>query len=226
MSSNNSILELETLNKEYNLTLKQYNKAMNDYLELTKQTINTQQPQPTTEQQCYAMGGSSFASCSTSGLNYCCGVCNGTGNCESNSGLLNCACTNIYEKQEQELLKHIEKLNDKLSQLSNNIIHIDEKIDPEYKKTIIEEHIGGDILQINLEELTIEKEKIKQLLRSMNDLNEEQNQGELIVTSNYYSYILFLLITLLCVVGVVVVGSYITNNNTQVGGYGLTFKKR
>ena len=143
MSNNNPILEVETLNKEYNLTLKKYNKAMSDYLELTKKTINTQQPQPKNQQECTAMGGSSFASCSSSGLNYCCGVCNGTGTCSSNSGLLNCACTNVYADQEKQLLKQIRKLNNKLTQLANNIINIDEQMDPMYTKTIEDGRISN-----------------------------------------------------------------------------------
>lgn len=47
---------------------------------------------PSTESACTAAGGSAWNKCSSSGTNYCCGVCNGDATCSSNSGLQWCAC--------------------------------------------------------------------------------------------------------------------------------------
>lgn len=274
MSPNNFILELETLNKEYDLTLKQYNKAMSDYLELTKKTINdssagssssyigcygdtgTRAMVNTSNNQYLSMdtckqyaidGGYAYYADQNAGYDNngkpigWCAASNdlsqaqqyGTSTaCQTLSdgiihggGWANAiyATTNKYEKKEKILLKQIDKLNNKLSQLSHNIINIDEQMDPIYKQTIHEGRIGNKKLKINLEELNVEKDKIHKLLDSMNDLNEEQNQGEIMVTTSYYSYIIFFIITILCVVGVVVLGTYIkiNNNTTQMGGIKL-----
>ena len=212
-----SSLKLETLNKQYDLVLKQYNKATNDYLQLTKKIADTQ-PQPKTEQQCTDMSGSSFASCSASGLTYCCGVCSGTSDCSSNSGLKNCACTNKYAKQEEFLLKVVSKLNGSLTSLGNQITTMQQQLEPELHKSFIKAHIGEAKLKIDLKELDVEKHKITTLLKSIGDLNATHIDSSIQVDSFYYGYIVFIIITLLCILGVVILGSLIKKNNVQKGG--------
>ena len=215
--ADNSSLQLETLNKQYDLILKQYNKATNDYLQLTKQVIKTQ-PQPKTEKQCTDMGGSSFASCSDSGQTYCCGVCGGTSECSSNSGLEYCACTNNYAKQEEFLLKLVSKLNDALTSVGNQITGMNQQLAPELRKSLIKAHIGEEKLKIDLTELNIEKDKINTLLKSIGDLNTSHTDSSIQVDSFYYGYIVFIIITLLCILGVVMLGSLMKKNNVQKGG--------
>lgn len=213
----NSSLQLETLNKQYDFILKQYNKATNDYLQLTKQIADTQ-PQPKTEQQCTDMGGSSFASCSASGLTYCDGVCNGTSDCSNNSGLSNFACTNKYAKREEILLKIVSKLNDKLTSVGDQITTMTQQLQPELQQSFKKAIIGGAKLKIDLKELNIEKHKITTLLKSIGDLNAEQTDSSIQVDSRYYGYIIFMIVTLVCLLGVVTLGSLIKKNNTQKGG--------
>lgn len=190
MSNNNPILEVETLNKEYNLTLKQYNKAMSDYLELTKKTINdaagssgsyigcfgdtgTRAMTNTSNNQYLSMsnckqlaidGGYAYYADQNAGydsngnpIGWCAASNNlseakqyGTSTCQTLSdGIIDGAgwsnaiyVTNRYEKQEKILLKEIDKLNNKLTELANNIINIDDKMDPAYKKSIEEGRIS------------------------------------------------------------------------------------
>jgi hypothetical protein len=277
MSNNNPILEVETLNKEYNLTLKQYNKAMSDYLELTKKTINdtagssgsyigcygdtsTRAMPNTSNNQYLSMsnckqlaidGGYSYYADQNAGYD---SNGNPIGWCAASNDLsqakqygTSTACqslsdgithggawanaiyaTNKYDKQEKILLKEIDNLNNKLSQLANNIITIDEKIDPAYKKSVEEGRISNLQLKKHLEELNTERNKIKQSLNAMNDLNAEENEGDIMVTSHYYFYILLLIFAVLCVVGLglMVVGkSSKSNTTTQMGGFKF-FKKR
>ncbi len=215
--SDKSSLKLETLNKQYDFILKQYNKATNDYLQLTKQIANTQ-PQPKTEQQCTDLGGSSFASCSASGLTYCSGVCKGVSDCSSNSGLTNFACTNKYAKQEELLLKKVSKLNDKLTSVGNQITTMTQQLEPELQQSFKKAMIGGANLNINLKELNVEKQKITTLLKSIGDLNAEETNSSINVESHYYGYIVFIIITLVCILGVVILGSLIKKPNIQKGG--------
>lgn len=235
MSFNNSILELETLNKEYDLTLKQYNKAMSDYLELTKNTINTQQPKPKTEQECTFMGGKSFAVCASNDTKYCPDVCTGIATCNSDSKLYNNACINTNKKQEKILLEQIDRLNYELSEIANNIIAIDERIDSKYKSAELNEgRIGNEQLKSNLAELHIEKQKIEKSLAAIENLEQEEHQGELVVTSNYYNYIMYLIIAVLCVLFLFMLGifndnagysnSYSNNYNRMMGGF--TYNKK
>jgi len=49
-------------------------------------------PKITSNEQCTKAGGNSYNYCQSSGIHYCCGVCNGQATCGSNSGLRGCAC--------------------------------------------------------------------------------------------------------------------------------------
>jgi prefoldin subunit 5 len=277
MSQNSSILELETLNKEYQLTLKQYNKATSDYLELTKKTINDTAGSSSSYIGCYG-DTSTRAMPNTSNnqylsMNTCKQLAieggyayyadqnagydssnNPIGWCAASNDLsqakqygTSTACqtlsdniihggawanaiyaTNVYADQEKQLLTEIDKLNNKLSQLASNIITIDEQTVPTYNKTIEDGRISNIQLKKHLEELNAERDKIKKSLDVMNDLNTEENDGDITVTSNYYIYIIFLIFTVLCVVGLglmVVSSSSKSTSTGQMGGFKF-FKKR
>ena len=55
-------------------------------------------PKITSNEQCTRAGGNSYNYCQSSGIHYCCGVCNGQATCGSNSGLRGCACESTPPK--------------------------------------------------------------------------------------------------------------------------------
>lgn len=63
----------------------------------------------TSKKQCYKEGGTPYAYCKSSGVHYCCGVCNATATCGSNGNLKYCACESMNQINKNKL------------QLSNNI---------------------------------------------------------------------------------------------------------
>jgi hypothetical protein len=90
-----------------------------------------------------------------------------------------------------------------------------------------EGRISNTQLKKHLEELNAERHKIKKSLNDINDLNAEETQGDIMVTSHYYFYIILLIFAVLCVVGLglMVVGKSSKSNTTQMGGFKF-FKKR
>ena len=208
--SDNPILELETLNKEYDITLHRYNKAMSDFIQMNK----------TTTPRCAADYGKTKPCCGNprgnvnrkyicqSGAPTCKGYVAGSqwGTCHPN------------KRKEKHLLILIEQLNDKLTDLANQVDAIETGLEPEMSQSLMNVKKEGAYLNANLKELHFERDKIKRALAELNELDEETDQTDLNVTSNYWIYVLFIIIMLICILGIVSLSASSNKNSLQMGG--------
>lgn len=213
--SNEPILELETLNKEYDITLNRYNRAMSDYIQMT------QAANETTTTQCAAHYGTTDPCCGNEGTGsvapqYVCQA--GAPSCSGYVYGSKWGTCGVDKAKEKQLLTLIEQLNEKLTELSNNVSTIETNLEPQLKKTLMNSKKENDDLNANLEELHFEKNKIKRALTKLNELNVANDQSDLNTTSNYWMYIIFIIIMIICILGIVSLGVFSNKNSPQMGG--------
>ena len=220
--SDNSILELETLNKEYDITLHRYNKVMNDFIQMT------QAENESSTTQCSADYGKTKPCCGNpadeveakypwdldpqhicqSGAPICKDYIAGSqwGTCHPN------------KRKEKHLLILIEQLNDKLTDLANQVDSIEADLEPDMIKSFIKTKKESVHLNANLKELHFERKKIKHALAQLNELNEETDHTDLNASSNYWGYVLLIIIMLICILGIVALGAFSKKTTPQLGG--------
>uniref|UniRef100_A0A6C0LKY7 Uncharacterized protein n=1 Tax=viral metagenome TaxID=1070528 RepID=A0A6C0LKY7_9ZZZZ len=213
--SNKPILELETLNKEYDVTLTRYNKAMRDYIQMT------QAANESTTTQCAANYGTTDPCCGNEGRpsvapQYVCQ--SGTPVCKGYVYGSQWGTCGVNTTKEKRLLKLIGQLNDKLTEIANEVDDMEADLQPEMNKDLLKSKKQTKTLNANLKELNVEKIKIKRELDKLNELDAENNQGGLIVTSNYWTYITLIIIMLICILGIVALGAFSNKTGTQAGG--------
>lgn len=209
------ILNLETLIKEYDILLIQYNQVQNDYIHyLQNQNIN---PRLVTIKNSAFWGKSGISSSNIKDMNTCVALCSNTPGCsgatfnKTNGSENNCWLRSgegmvIAGSEDQyaiipesiNYLLTLEQLNLKLKDVNNKILQIFQSNDTLFKnidKTRIEKY---QLLKQNYKYLELQRLKILNELKKYNNLEEQYNQSQLIVQKNYYNYILLLFILILC----------------------------
>lgn len=217
--SNKGSLPLESLNMTYKKTLIEYKKAVADYIADLNSDASynyniDETPFSTIKGSTY-WGTINLSQTSTSKLQECKALCSKTKGCtgatynSSDSKKPNCmlrggdselsvgtdADTAIVQKQKLLLLK-IKKLNQELLDTTNKIQKLTTK---EEKLNVKLDHKLSDNTQDLLkqyDELMQEKDKITEMMNEYQGLDQEQTQGDLKLTSNYYSFILLLFLAL------------------------------
>ena len=224
--NNSAILNLESLTKEYDTTLIQYNQVQSDYINyLQKNPSSTQIENAGTNSNLVSLPNSTFwgtngiLTTSVSSVDECSALCSKTPKCSgatynvTNNSQNNCFLTSgdgtivtgtsrqyAIIPEGKKYLKTLEKLNIQLINFSNEIM----KILKTNKNVFLEQDTKRfekyALLQENYAKLEIERRNILEQLLKYQTIEEKQNQGQLIVTSNYYNYVLLLIIALICVI--------------------------
>ena len=213
--SDKSILELETLNKEYDITLHRYNKVMNDFIQMNKTTVP----------QCAADYGTTEPCCGNSLYGNDGGNVSSEYVCQSNAPTCKDYVYGVQwgtchpnKRKEKHLLMLIEQLNDKLTDLANQVDSIEADLEPDMIKSFIKTKKESAHLNANLKELHFERKKIKHALAQLNELNEETDHTDLNASSNYWGYVLLIIIMLICILGIVALGAFSKKTTPQLGG--------
>lgn len=223
--NNSAILNLESLTKQYDTTLIQYNQVQSDYINyLQKNPTSGQVENSGTTSNLVSAPNSAFwgttgvLTTKVSSVSECSALCSKTPKCsgatynDTNNNQNNCwlrggdgtiitGTSNQYAiiSQAKSYLKTLEKLNIQLINFSNEIM----KILKTNKNVFIEQDNKRfekyALLQENYAKLEKERRHILKQLLKHQTIEEKQNQGELVVTSNYYNYVLLLIIVLMCV---------------------------
>lgn len=203
-------MSIQNLINKYNSILDQYQKTYQNFLNSLDSSSNSLYNVPNTffygENILSVNQGSSLSSCTSSCLanTSCTGASYNSKNttCAMNSGDGNLVeypnSTAIvpqpvyYSYQLQNLNQQLINLNQQISQLiSSGQVQYDQDV------YIIQQQ--QQIIQENDDNLNTDKEKIEKILYYYKNINQSYDESEIVLTSNYYTYIGLFFVTILLV---------------------------
>jgi len=244
---NSTILNLESLTKQYDTLLIQYNQVQNDY-------INYLQKNPNTIQQGQSnlglvnipnstfWGATNLSSSNVSNVDQCTALCSNTPGCSgatfnvTNNNQKNCYLSSgdgmviggslnqyaIISKANQYLTT-LQTLNSQLIGVNNKILQFFQDNVSRFSSEDKERLKNFNLLKDNYTKLEEQRLDILNRLVDYQTIEERQTQGQLIVKKNYFNYVLLLLIALLCFLilskTVINSGSQNGTTNNNSGGY-------
>jgi len=227
--NNSAILNLESLTKQYDTTLIQYNQVQSDYINTMQNTPSSSLPtqsqsQTQTSSNLVSIPNSTYwgtigiSTTNVSSVDKCSALCSRTPGCSgatynvTNNNQNNCwlrggdgsiiaGASNQYAiiPQAKNYLKTLEKLNVQLINLNNQIMNILDTNKNVFLAQDNERNQKYAILKENYRTLENERRIILDQLLQHQTIAGKQKQGDLIVTMNYYNYVLLLIIVLICV---------------------------
>jgi hypothetical protein len=227
--NNSAILNLESLTKQYDTTLIQYNQVQSDYINTMQNTPSSSLPsqsqsQTQTSSNLVSIPNSTYwgtigiSTTNVSSVDKCSALCSRTPGCSgatynvTNNNQNNCwlrggdgsiiaGASNQYAiiPQAKSYLKTLEKLNVQLINLNNQIMNILDTNKNVFLAQDNERNQKYAILKENYRSLENERRIILDQLLQHQTIAGKQKQGDLIVTMNYYNYVLLLIVVLICV---------------------------
>jgi hypothetical protein len=100
----------------------------------------------------------------------------------------------------QSLLKIVKNINDKLTQLNEKIQKMSDSIQTKFSSQAQERSSANTNLINQYKNLVGERVKIQKMLNEYQTLDEQQIQGNIYTSQNYYSFILLMILAILVVV--------------------------
>jgi len=123
----------------------------------------------------------------------------------------------IVPKGEQ-LLKILKNINAKLVQVNEKIQTINNSYEEKFNSQLNNRSTVNDNLNNQYNELVKERTKIKKMLDEYQSLDEQQIEGNLHISQNYYSFILLFLLVILFVFILYKFSGEVKTTNIQTGG--------
>jgi hypothetical protein len=205
-------MDLEKLQQEYTDLLIKYKAAVTDYiLFLQNNPTNTNQF-VTIQGQSYVGTGSAGTSNATT-LQDCTASCSSNAKCTgatfiSNKCDIRIGDTDITPSsqnsyaiipKQKQMLMNMEDINSRLLAINKEINDKIQIYQPQFYKNNEEGKQRTQQLIQNYEVLTKERESLIQLLRENETLDTTDNENQIKINQNYYSYILFTLISIVVI---------------------------
>ncbi len=216
---------MEMLSNKFNSLLTQYQETYQDFLN----TINSNNDTLTTVSNSAFVGQSNINTIQGSSADNCLSSCSSNASCSgatfdntSNTCTLSSGTGNIINSTKQTAIvkqalyysNQLKRLNDELITLNNSIMqHMDSNIN-NYSQSQKMNNEKAEILSKNYNTLQQERGDIDEMIRQYETLNAAYENGNANVTSNYYSYIVYLLIAIFLVL--LLLKTNVSSN--QVGG--------
>ena len=221
--NNSIILNLESLTKEYDTLLIQYNQVQSDYINYIQKNPSSIQQRQTTSKFATVpnstfWGTSGISSSNVSSVDQCSALCSRTPGCSgatynvtnANNSQNNCWLRSgdgmvvvgtsgqfAIIPQTKEYLLTLQTLNSQLINANNKILQVFQKYEsiPDQDKERLQKN---NLLKQNYMKLEKERLKILKQLEEHQTIEQKQNEGKLIVTKNYSNYVLLLIIVFVC----------------------------
>jgi len=241
--ANSVILKLEMLTSKYDTTLIKYQQAAADYVHSLQNpavdpsfavipgsvywgsgTLETIPGQQVTKSTCMTSCAKTKG-CSGATFNP---DSNGMPTCFLRTGdgsLIPSSSSNyaIVPLSKSHLL-NMQNLNQQLTEINKKIMEIVENQgDAIYKSEEMDRATQNKELQKNYKKLVKDRREIEEKLERFQDLDGEKNNSELITNSNYSSYLLLMLLAILCFVVLFNVSSLFGSNNSSSSSYSEDF---
>jgi len=231
-NSSSIIIDLETLQKEYSNLLKSYQAAVAEYISYLNQ--------PSSESSLVAIKGMAYNGTGSAGssdastLQQCKASCYASKSCTgatfvSNRCLIRIGDSPIIPSSDnsyaiipkaKQLLQNMDSINEQLINVNNQLLEKTKSADSVYYKTDHETSLKNNELLKSYEKLVEERKIIEKTLNDYENLEESENENNIKLTQNYYSYILLVIFSLIIIVALYLFSSSKNNSqqNIQYGG--------
>ena len=202
--------QLQNLSSQFNSLLTQYTDTYNEYISLVNSNDNSLMAVPNSA----FVGETNINTLNNSTLDACQSACSSNSSCSGatfNNTLSNCTLSSgpgnivtaqqstafvqqamYYSYQLQQLNSQLTSVNQQMRNLSNSSYN---KLQQSHQQIQQQEQA----LQNNYQILIQERDQINGMVRQFQTLNSAYENGNLIVTSNYYSYIILLFVVIFLV---------------------------
>jgi len=202
--------QLQNLNSEFNSLLTQYKDTYQNYIN----ALNTNNINLTTVPNTSFVGTSNINTLSNSTITSCKTACSTNTSCTGatfNSDLNTCILSNgtgslISTNQSiaivQEAIYYsyqLQQLNSKLININNQMMNNATQNESQYNQNQQQNTIQNESLNNNYYTLQQEKNQINEMIRQYETLNAAYNNGSIEVNSNYFNYVVLLLIVILLI---------------------------
>jgi hypothetical protein len=203
-------MSFQTLNEQFNSILSQYQNMYQEYISTLDSSDNTLMAIPNST----FSGRSIINTSQNSSVDVCQSSCSSNTSCSgasfnesNNTCTLSSGSGNVVSAQNstafvQQGLYYsyqLQQLNTQLSSINQQMLTLASSSQSQYEQNQQNNQQKAQVLQQNYNVLNQDMEQINQMVLSYETLNEAYNDGSLNLTSNYYSYIVLLLITILLV---------------------------
>ena len=204
---------MEILSNQFNSLLTQYQDTYQQFVNIIGSTTDGSNNLTTIPNSAF-IGESNTNTIQNSSLDNCVSSCNSTTSCSGatfNDQLNTCTLSSgngsiaqsssetaivqqalYYSNQLQNLNQQLLTINDQMTSISNNNMN-------NYQTTSQNVTSKAQILSNNYQELQNERLQIDEMVRQYDTLNSALQNESISLTSNYYSYILFLLIVIVLI---------------------------
>ena len=198
---------MEILSTKFNSLLTQYQDTYQDFVNTISSDTNTL----TSVNNSAFVGGNNINTIQNSSVNNCITSCTSTQSCtgatfdnNQNTCTLSSGNGHIVSSQNQTAIvkqalyysNQLKTINDQLISINNSMMHLADNNSDNYKQTQESNYEKSQILEQNYNTLEQERMQIETILREYETLNSAYENGNINVTSNYYSYIIYLLIAI------------------------------
>ena len=216
---------MEMLSNKFNSLLAQYKDTYSEFLNTINSNDNSFKSVPESAfigvKNVNIIQGSSLDNCmksctsneSCSGATFdnlqkTCSLSTGTGN------VINSPNQTAIIKQALYYSYQLQKINDELTSVNTNMMALSNSKVGDYQKTQELNSQKAEILENNYKTLEEERVQISEIIRQYETLNAAHENGNINVTSNYYTFIMYLFIVIILVLLLFKYGL----SSEQVGG--------
>jgi len=220
--SSSIVLNLESLTKNYQTLLIEYQQAVVNYInyikgktDVSNNNVDNGDAMVTIKGvQYWGTGGISQNNSKT--INECKAACVAESGCtgaiynatdyaqpmcwlRSGESNMRAGKENDYSliKKEQYLLSIIQSINEKLTAINQQIMEITSDGQPVFETSLQEGQHQNSTLINNYKQLTQDREKITKLMNEYQTLEEQQIQGDIKINQNYYSFLLLIALAII-----------------------------
>lgn len=221
---NSTALNLESLNTEYKNLLIEYKQAVSNYVNYLKQEFvqpstaknyNINNPEMTSVKGTAFWGTSALSQSTKSTVGQCQALCSNTPGCSGatyNKTTSLCSLrkgdANIVAgapteysivPKAQSLLKIVQSINEKLTQVNKKIQKLSQTVEKEFNTESVQRTKSNSDLINQYKNLVVERTKIQNMLDEYQTLDEQQIEGDIHISQNYYSFILLMILAILVI---------------------------
>ena len=202
--------QLQNLSNQFNSLITQYTDTYQNYISV----INSDDNSLTTVPNSSFSGQSNISVLNNSSINKCQNSCTSNKSCSgatfnnnSNSCTLSSGNGNIVSTSQSTAIVHqvlyysyqLQNINSQLMGINKQMMTITNNNYGKFEQTQQQNQEQAQVLQSNYQTLTQEREQIDHMIRQFQTINAAYENGNINVTSNYYSYIILIFVAIFLV---------------------------